>query len=194
MDFLSALWIPILVSGILVWIASFLIWMVSPMHKGEWKKLSDEKGFMGALTEMGVQPGQYMFPCAEDGKQMKDPEFCEMAKRGPSGTLIVWPGMPNMGKNMALTLIVYWIIGVFVAYLCAHTLNGSEPYLAKFRVAGTAAVMAYVFASIPHDIWFGRSGKSIMTGIVDGVIYGLLTAGTFGWLWHANIAVTVPAS
>jgi hypothetical protein len=70
---LKELWLPIVLSGVIVWVASFLIWMISPMHKGEWKPLPDEKGFMGAMIEMGVQPGQYMFPCPTDRSQMNDP-------------------------------------------------------------------------------------------------------------------------
>ena len=183
MEFITALWLPILVSGVIVWIASFLIWMVSPMHKGEWRELSDEKGFMGALIEMGVKPGQYMFPCSNDGQKMKDPEFQERLKRGPCGILTVFPGSVNMGKNMVLTLLLYWTISLFVAYLGYHAIRPEMVYLERFRIAGTAAILGYVFGGISSDIWFGKPGRAIATAIVDGVIYGLLTAGTFAWLW-----------
>ena len=182
-NLLKELWLPIVVSGVIVWVASFLIWMVSPMHKGEWKSLPDEKGFMGAMIEMGVQPGQYMFPNPTDRSDMKNPEFLERVKRGPNGIITVWPGPANMGKNMVLTLILYWIVSLFVAYLGWNCLQPTDPYLHKFRISGTAAVMAYCFASLPHDIWFGRPGRAILTSLIDGVIYGLLTAGTFAWLW-----------
>ena len=182
-NLLKELWLPIVLSGVIVWVASFLIWMISPMHKGEWKPLPDENGFMGAMTEMGVQPGQYMFPCPTDRSDMNSPEFQEKVKRGPNGIITVWPGPTNMGRNMFLCLVIYWIVSIFVAYLGWHCLQGSDPYLHKFRITGTAAVMAYCFASLPHDIWFGKPGKSMLTGLIDGVIYGLLTAGTFAWLW-----------
>jgi hypothetical protein len=183
MEFVTQLWLPIILSGVFVWLASFIIWMASPMHKKEWGELPDDKGFMGALIEMGVQPGQYVFPCSDGGKRTKDPEFLELQKSGPTGILTVWRTPTNMGKNMVLSLIVYWIIGLFVAYIAFHALDGGEPYLERFRIAGAAAVLGYVFGGIPNDIWFGKSSKSIVTGIVDGVIYGLLTAGTFAWLW-----------
>lgn len=183
MDFLSALWLPIVVSAVFVWIASFLLWMVLPLHKGEWVKLSDERGFMGALLEMGVKPGQYMFPCAEDPKQMKDPEFQELMKRGPMGHMTVWPGPPNMGLLMFVTLIIYMVISLFVAYVAYHTLAPADPYLTRFRVTGAMAVAIYCLGRLPHDVWFRTPGHSIGRALVDGVIYGLLTAGTFGWLW-----------
>jgi hypothetical protein len=185
MEFLSDLWLPILVSGVFVWIASFLLWMVLPLHKGEYRKLPDEKGFMGALTEMGVRSGQFIFPCVEDPAQMKDPEFQALQKQGPNGYMVVWGEPVNMGRNMFLSLVVYWLLSVFVAYLAWHALEATDPYLTKFRIVGTAAVLGYVFGSLPHDIWFGKSGKSVATGIFDGVVYGLITAGTFGWLWKA---------
>lgn len=183
MEFLSALWLPIVVSAVFVWIASFLLWMVLPIHKGEWKKLPDERGLMGAMLETGVAPGQYMFPLADDASKMRDPEFQELLKRGPAGHMNVWPGPPNMGLYMFMTLILYMLISTFVAYVAFHTLTASDPYLARFRVTGAMAVAIYCLGRLPHDVWFRTPGHSIGRALFDGVVYGLLTAGTFGWLW-----------
>lgn len=183
MEFVQALWLPIIVSGVFVWIASFLFWMVLPIHKGEWGELPDDKGFMGALTEMGVQPGQYVFPCSDNGKRMKDPEFQELMKRGPTGILTVWKGPPQMGLYMPATLLLYMLVSLFVAYIAFHTLQPSQPYLTKFRITGAAAVAIYTLGKLPHDVWFRTPSGSVMRQLFDGVVYGLLTAGTFGWLW-----------
>jgi hypothetical protein len=184
MEFLSALWLPIVVSAVFVWIASFLMWMVLPVHKGEWKGVSDEKGFMGALTEMGVQPGQYMFPWADDGRRMKDPEFLAALQRGPTGTLHVWPGQANMGTNLILSLLVYMLVSTFVAYVAYYApIAAGTDYLHIFRITGAMATAVYVFGRMPNDIWFRTPSGSIIRSIVDGVVYGLVTAGAFGWLW-----------
>lgn len=183
MEFLSALWLPIVVSAVFVWIASFLMWMVLPIHKGEWKKLSDERGFMGGLLEMGVKPGQYMFPCAESSQQMKDPEFKELMARGPSGHMTIWPGPANMGLFMLVTLVIYAIISLFVAYVAYLALTPADTYITRFRVTGAMAVAIYCLGRLPNDIWFRTPGSSIAKALLDGVVYGLITAGTFGWLW-----------
>jgi hypothetical protein len=75
------------------------------------------------------------------------------------------------------------VISTLVAYLAGRTLAAGTEYLAVFRVAGTAAILAYSGALPVAAIWFGRSWSSVFKEIFDGVVYGLLTAGVFGWLW-----------
>ena len=45
------LWLPILVSAVIVWIASALIWMALPWHKNDFAKTSDEEGVRAADHE-----------------------------------------------------------------------------------------------------------------------------------------------
>jgi len=35
------------------------------------------------------------------------------------------------------------------------------------------------------SIWYRRSWSTTLKATLDGVIYGLLTGGAFGWLWPA---------
>ena len=59
------LWLPIVVSGVALFFASWAAWMVLPHHKGDWKGLPNEQAVMDTLKNSGVQPGQYNFPhCA----------------------------------------------------------------------------------------------------------------------------------
>ena len=51
------------------------------------------------------------------------------------------------------------------------------------RVAGTAGILAFSFNSIADSIWYGKPWSVTCKLIIDGVIFGLLIAGTFGWLW-----------
>ncbi|MGI8923753.1 MAG: hypothetical protein ACR2HJ_06890 [Fimbriimonadales bacterium] len=179
MEFLSALWLPILVSAALVWVASFLCHMVLPNHKGEWMGLPAEGRALDALA--GVAPGNYMIPWGTMA-DMKDRAFVEKMKRGPNGTLVIWPGPADMGRNLILTLIAYIVIGIFVAYVAWHTFLGENPtYLEVFRIAGASAFMAHGLALIPHSIWY--RGMRLWSVLMDAIIYALVTAGTFGWLW-----------
>ena len=56
-------------------------------------------------------------------------------------------------------------------------------YLAVFRVTGTAAFLAYGFVGFQDSIWFGLPGKVAFKHALDGLVYALLTAGIFAWLW-----------
>jgi hypothetical protein len=59
---LASLWLPIIVSGIALFFASWAAWMLLPHHKGDWKGLPDEEGIMAALRNFNIPPGQYNFP------------------------------------------------------------------------------------------------------------------------------------
>jgi hypothetical protein len=50
-------------------------------------------------------------------------------------------------------------------------------------VAGTAAFMAYGVGQLNDGIWKGQPWDITLKHVFDGLVFGLLTAGTFGWLW-----------
>ncbi|MHC4099923.1 MAG: hypothetical protein ACYS15_10120 [Planctomycetota bacterium] len=178
------LWLPILLSAVGVFIAAFLAHMVVPHHKGDWGKVPDEDGFLEAVRSRSIAAGQYMFPFC-DMSDMKDEEKKKRYAAGPHGVMVVWPGMPNMGKNLVLTFIFYLVVGFCVAYVGTLAFRGhpSLDYMQVFRVTGTVAILSYCLGGIPGTIWFGHSWRSQIMYIIDGVVYALITAGFFGWLW-----------
>ena len=102
------------------------------------------------------------------------------------GFLTVVPsGTPTMGSKVMLSFVFYLVISIFVAYLVGRTLDPGADYLAVFRVTGTVACLAYGTATVPDAIWFGRPWSGIAKGLGDALVFGLLTAGFFGWLWPA---------
>jgi hypothetical protein len=44
-------------------------------------------------------------------------------------------------------------------------------------------MMSYILGTVPDSIWFGRPWRTFRLQVLDGVVYGLFTAGVFGWLW-----------
>ena len=181
---ISALWLPILLSAVIVFVASSIIHMVLPVHKSDYRKLPDEDRVADALRTAGVTPGRvYFFPFAKH-QEMKEPEVMEKFKRGPVGLLTVMPsGCPAMGKFLAQWFVYCVVVGIFVAYLAGRTRAPGTHYLEVFRVAGTSAFLGYSLALIQDSIWKGQTWGLTFKHIIDGLIYGLLTAGTFGWLW-----------
>ena len=181
---LGSLWAPILVATVLVFIASSLIWMVLNLHKKDWAKLPDEDAFCEALGKQNAPPGEYSFPHATSQEDWKSEDVQKKFQRGPVGMLTLKPpGEMAMGKNMAFWLIYILVIEIFVAYLASRTVPAGTDYLHVFRVTGTAAILGFAGAVAPEAIWMGRKWSNVLRGIFDGVVYGLLTAGAFGWLW-----------
>jgi nucleoside recognition membrane protein YjiH len=181
---ITALWIPILLSAVIVFVASSIMHMALPIHKSDYRGLPEEDKVLDVLRATGATPGRvYFFPFTTH-KEMKSPAVVEKFKRGPVGLLTVLPsGPPAIGKNLVQWFIYSLVVGIFVAYLTGRTLSPGTHYLAVFRVAGTTAFLGYALALVQDSIWKGQTWGVTFKHIFDGLIYGLLTAGTFGWLW-----------
>ncbi len=180
---LTALWLPIVLSAVIVFVASSLIHMLLGYHNSDYHKLPDEDKVLAAMRSANPQPGLYVLPhCTH--KDMKSPGMMEKFKQGPVGFLTVRPnGPPAIPKFMGQWFGYCLVIGFFVAYLTGRVLGPGTPYPAVFRVAGCAGFMAYGLGGLSNGIWKGQPWSSVIKEAFDGLIYGLLTAGTFGWLW-----------
>jgi hypothetical protein len=180
---LTALWIPILLSAVIVFVASSLMHMLLPYHHSDYRQLPEEDKLLAALRAASLQRGLYIFPFGTH-KEMQSPAMQEKYKRGPVGMMTVFPsGPPAMPKFLALWFGYCLIIGFFVAYLTGHTVTPGVHYLVVFRVAGTAAFLVYGLGHLSNGIWKGQPWGMTLKEVFDGLVYGLLTAGTFGWLW-----------
>ncbi len=183
MVLLTQLWLPIVLSAVFVFVASFIAWMVLPHHKADVKKLPDETAFTGQLSQMNIPPGTYMWPNACTGEEMKSDEFKQRYAKGPWGSMNVLGRQPSFGMNLMLVFIMYLVMGLFVGYITSLARPAGAEYMAVFRVAGATAVACYCLGSLPNAIFFGKPKRFVMTDLADQVVYALLTAGTFAWLW-----------
>src|SRR5262252_6505894 len=184
MTALSALWLPILVSAILVFIASSVIHMFMPWHKSDYLKLPNEDGAIGSLRPLAIPPGDYVVPHCSGPEEMKSPAFAEKMMKGPVMVLTVRPnGKFSMGKTMGQWFAFCVVMGLLSACVASSALAAGTPYLRVFQVVAGAAFMGYALAAWPLSIWYGRKWSTTLKSTFDAVIYALLTAGTFGWLW-----------
>ena len=180
---LTALWLPILLAAVIVFIASSIMHTVLPYHKGDYSRLPDEDNVMAALRSAGLKRGLYVFPFCSP-KEMKTPAAVEKYNQGPVGMMTVFPsGPPNMPKFLGLWFAYCLIISFFVACVAGSALGQGTPYLRVFHVAALAAFLAYGLANLSNGIWKGQLWSVTIKEVVDGLVYALLTAGTFGWLW-----------
>ena len=180
---LASLWLPILLSAVIVFIARSLLHMVLKYHRTDWAKLPNEDAAMDVLR--AVPPGDYMMPYSTGPAMMKDPAFQEKVKRGPMAVVTVMSGDMQSAFKKALGLwFVYSLVAnVFVAYVAGRTLGAGTEYAQVFRVVGTIAFLAYGLGLAQMSIWYGRRWITTIKSVIDALIYGMLTAGTFGWLW-----------
>lgn len=177
----EALWRPILLSSLFVFVASNLMWMALPFwHAKDYKKLPAEADALKALE--GAEGGQYVLPCV-DWKTATEEQKAACAK-GPMAFLILRaPG----AFSFPGALIKYALYCVFMVTVCAYLAGLALPagthYHQVFRVVATTGMVAFAFGDIPNAIWYGKPGGVALKTLVDGLLYGLLMGGTFGWLW-----------
>jgi hypothetical protein len=179
-----SLLVPILLSAVIVFVVSSLIHMVLGYHAGDWKPVPREDEVQAALRPFDLAPGDYMLPCPRTRSALKDQAFLERMNKGPVAVMTVMPsGPPAMGVSLALWFLYAVLVGVFAAYVTGRAVGPGAHYLQVFRFAGTTAFMGYSFALLQNSIWFKRNWAATARSMADGLLYGLLTAGTFGWLW-----------
>ena len=182
------LWLPVLLSAVIVFFASFIMHMVLSYHKSDYRKLPDEGRVTDALRNAGVTRGPaYFFPYCSF-KEMKSTPMVEKMKRGPVGLLTVLPsGPPAMGKNMVQWFLYCLVISIFAAYLSCRTLAPGAAFLQVFRVVGVAALLGYGAAHAQESIWNGRNWIVTFKHLFDSLIYALLSAAIFAWLWPKSL-------
>lgn len=181
---LFLLWLPILLSAIAVFVASSVIHMALPWHKNDYPKMPDEARVMAAIRPLGIAPGDYMLPRPSSRQEMRSPEFAEKMKQGPVMMLTVFPNGPvAMGRNLGQWFVYAVVISIFAAYVAGRALPPGANYLRVFRFAGVTAFLGYTAALWQMSIWYRRAWSTTVKATIDGLIYALLTAGFFGWLW-----------
>ncbi len=181
---IMALWLPILLSAVFVFIISSLIHTVFGYHANDYQKLPDEEKIAEALQPFNIPPGDYVTPKPANSKDMKSEEYQGKLNKGPVVFLTVLPNGPfNMTSNLIQWFVYSLLIGIFCAYVAGRIYGPDAYYLDIFRFVGTTAFLAYSMALIQNSIWSYRSWSATFKFVFDGFIYALFTAGTFGWLW-----------
>lgn len=176
---LTSLLVPIVVAAIALFFASFLSWMVLPLHFADWRKLPQEDGLIGALTELGVPPGNYMFPGWETPEEMKSPEYQQKYNRGPAGVMTIFPAT-GMGKKLGLTFVYFLVVCFCLAYLATLALPRGAEFLPVFRFVSTAALLTFLTAMLQHAIWFQNR---IVGHVIESIAYACIVGAIFAALW-----------
>ncbi len=179
-----SLWLPILVSAVIVFIASSVIHMLLPFHRGDMRGLPNEAEVLESLRKAGIPAGDYVFPYAGSMEAMKDPDYVARYAKGPVGFLTLLPGGPiTMTGSLVMWFVYSVVVSLFAGYVAGAALTPDTHYLQVFRVVGATAFMGYSMALLQNSIWYKRNWGATLRSVIDGFVYALLTAGTFGWLW-----------
>ena len=179
-----ALWVPMVLSAVLVFIASSVIHMVTGFHKNDYPAPPNQDALADAIRPFNLTPGDYLIPAPADLKDMGTPAFKAKAERGPRIVFTVLPnGMAPMGSLLLKWFVYALIISALAGAIASRALSPGVPYLSVFKSVGATAFLGYVGALWQSTIWYGKGLGLTVRATVDGAIYAMLTAGVFGWLW-----------
>ena len=184
MTSLAALWLPILLSAVGVFIASSLVHMVFKWHNADYGKLPNEDEVAAALRKGGAAPGQYVLPHCPTMKDMQSPEAQKKFIDGPVGTVVLRAsGLPNMGKHLGQ----WFLLTLFVSLLAGTAAGVALPVGAiqnpVFDVTFLVAFAAYGCGAISDGIWKGQPWKAVSKDLLDAFIYAAVTGTVFALLW-----------
>lgn len=180
---LLSLWLPILIASALVYVVAALLNTAIPLHSKDFAKFTNEDEVMDVLRKQGVKRGQYMFPGTESHAEYSSPEWTEKMNLGPVGLMFVMPSGTGMSRQLIFQGLYVVTISLMAGYMGSASLPPGVEYLEVFQVVGTAAFLAHSAGHFTHAIWYGFSWKVTWVRALEGLLYGALTAGVFGWLW-----------
>jgi hypothetical protein len=179
-----SLWLPILVSAVVVFLVSSIIHMALPFHRDDWRRLPNEDAVLAALRPLNIPPGDYLAPRPSSPQGMKDPQFVAKMTAGPVLIMTVRPGgPPSLGRNLAMWFVYAVAVGIFAAYVAGRALAPGTRAGEVVRFAGCTAFLAYSLALLQNSIWYWRNWGATTRSVIDGLIYGLLTGAIFAYFW-----------
>lgn len=174
------LWLPVLVSTIALFFASFLSWMVLKLHEKDWRKLPNEDPVIDAIRSAGVPDGNYMFPGVNEMKEMNDPEYVAKYNAGPRGVMTVLAPQ-SMKRNLGLTVLYFFVCNVVFAYLANFAIGESDPdRITVLRFVATIGLLTFAASIVQHAIWFGNR---IVGHLIESLTYSLIAGAIFAFLW-----------
>jgi hypothetical protein len=180
----SALWLPVIVSAALVFVANSVIQMLLRYHDSDYGQVPAEDEVQAALRRFNITPGDYMLPYASGQKEMQSQAFLDKTRRGPVVVMTVLENRPMpVAANLAMWFVYSLVVGLLSGYVARLALPVGADYRPVFRLVSTVAFSGYVLALWQIAIWHRRSWVTTMRSTIDGLIYALVTAGVFGWLW-----------
>ena len=181
---LTSLLLPIVLAAVVVFVASSIIHMLTPLHRNDVRQLPNEDQVMAALRPLRIPPGDYAVPHPGSHANAKNPAFLDKMNKGPVVFMTVIPnGPPSMGRSLVLWFLYCLLVSYFAAYIASRALPPGSEYLSVYRFAGTVAFAGYSLALLQNSIWWRRDWGTTLRNMVDGLIFALLTGGVFGWLW-----------
>ena len=185
MNALLSLWLPILLSAVVVFVISSLIHMVFKWHASDYNTLPNEDAVPDAIRAGNPAPGRYVTPFCKEMKDMGSEEMQKKYREGPVGHVTILPnGVPSMGKYLGIWFLWALVIAVVAAFLVVGIFD-LHPARARAaaKLFGAITFIAHGFGTVTESIWVGRPWSQSVKYLLDAALYAIGSAAVFYWLW-----------
>ncbi len=184
MNALPALWLPIIATAVLVFVASSLIHMVFKWHNSEYRKLANEDAVAAALRAGAPTPGQYALPHCTDMKDLQKDEVRSKFREGPVGLITIKPsGEPKMGGALGSWFLFNLVVAAAAAAVALKLFGIPGEGHRASQLVGLLTFATYAGGSIQNAIWVGKPWGAAAKDVLDALIYGGVSLMVFRWLW-----------
>ncbi|MEZ5465468.1 MAG: hypothetical protein R3F22_09665 [Lysobacteraceae bacterium] len=184
MDAIAQLWLPVLLAAIGVFVASSLIHMLLKWHNSGYRKLENEDAVRAAINAGTYSPGLYVLPYCADMKDMQGEAMQAKLREGPVAFLTVRPSGPvSMGKPLLQWFLLNIVVAAVGGMLAWQYVGPGGNGHAAGHLVGVLALGVYALGGFQEGIWMGRRWSSVLLHALDGVIYAIIVALVFMWLW-----------
>jgi len=185
MNTLLALWLPILLSAVVVFVISSLVHMVIKWHASDYSALANEDAVRAAIRAGNPTPGRYVVPHCQDMKDMGSEAMLKKYQEGPVGHFTLGPtGAPNIGKNLGQWFLWSLVVAIVAACLASRLIawdHARAPAAAK--LVGAVTFIAHGFGTVTESIWAMRPWSSSVKYLLDAALYAIGSGLIFLWLW-----------
>ena len=181
---LMSFWLPILLSAVFVFVASSVINMALKFwHVADMKGFANEEEVAAAIRKGKPAQGVYTIPFC-DPKTFKEPAVQEKFRLGPIAKInLSANGMPNLGKLLGAWFVFCLLVSIGCAGLAAQALPPHPGTHLILHTVGIAALLGYSFGEVTNSIWRAQPWIVSIKYMIDGLVYAIITAATFAWLW-----------
>ncbi|MSU24070.1 MAG: hypothetical protein EXS32_09655 [Opitutus sp.] len=185
MNALLALWLPILLSAVVVFVISSLVHMVFEWHAGDYSGLANEDAVRAAIRAGNPAPGRYVMPHCDDMKDMGSEAMLQKYRDGPVGHFTLGPnGAPNMGKHLGSWFVWTLIVATVAAFLAVRLLGLDHAHArGAAKLVGAVTFIAHGFGTVTESIWMMRPWSSSGKYLLDAALYAVGSGLVFLWLW-----------
>ena len=186
MSALLSLWLPILATAVLVFVASSLIHMVFKWHNSDYRKVANEDDVRAAIRAGSPAPGQYILPHCMDMKEMQSEAMMKKYTEGPIAFITIKKnGPPTMGTPLVLWFILSVVVAAVAGMLACFAFGLKADPRQAGHLVGMVTFMAYATGSVTMGVWMAKPWGSVAKDVLDSLIYAVISALVFMWLWPA---------